>query len=203
MFHSALTRRFYPGLREKGANFDAVIWGSLMERADFSSHRVLVLGGKTHMIGLLRSIMNIIGITRITLVEDSRRALELLSMEHFTSVFFDPNTADMDGMSFVVAARRREGMLNPMIPIFALQDRARRRDVERARDVGVTDVITAPISPRNLMTKLRAAVSAPRPFIVSNQFFGPDRRSRARPSYYGSDRRIRATKKAKMDFTHI
>ncbi len=61
-----------------------------MERADFSSHRVLVLGGKTHMIGLLRSIMNIVGITRITLVEDKSRALELLSMEHFTSVFFDP-----------------------------------------------------------------------------------------------------------------
>ena len=172
-----------------------------MERADFSSHRVLVLGGKTHMIGLLRSIMNIVGITRITLVEDRSRALELLSMEHFTSVFFDPT--DMDGMSFVVAARRREGMLNPMIPIFALQDRARRRDVEKARDVGVTDVITAPISPRTLMTKLQAALSAPRPFIVSNQFFGPDRRSRVRPSYYGSDRRIRAAKKAKMDFTHI
>lgn len=183
--------------------FDAAVGAVFMERAEFSSHRVLVLGGKTHMIGLLRSIMNIVGITRITLVEDSARALELLGMEHFTSVFFDSQTADVDGMSFAVAARRRDGMLNPMIPIFALQDRPRRRDVEKARDVGVTDVITAPLSPRTLLTKLQAAVSAPRPFIVSNQFFGPDRRSRARPSHYGTDRRIRAAKKAKMDFTHI
>lgn len=174
-----------------------------MERADFSSHRVLILGGKTHAIGLLRSILYIVGLTKITLVEDGYRALELLSMEHFTSVFFDPQTPDVDGMNFATAARRRDGMLNPMVPIFALQDRARRRDVEKARDVGVTDVITAPISPRTLMTKLQAAVSAPRPFIVSNQFFGPDRRSRARPPYYGSDRRIRVAKKAKIDFTHI
>ena len=174
-----------------------------MERADFSSHRVLILSGKTHAAALLRSIMNIIGLTRITVVEDSRRALELLAMEHFTSVFFDPRSEDVDGMSFPIAARKKGGMRNPMIPIFALQDRARRRDVEKARDIGVTDVITAPISPRTLMTKLQAAVSAPRPFIVSNQFFGPDRRSWARPPYYGSDRRIRVAKKAKMDFTHI
>jgi CheY-like chemotaxis protein len=174
-----------------------------MERADFSSHRVLILGGKTHTVTLLRSIMNIIGLTRITLVEDKGRALELLSMEHFTSVFFDPRICGLDGMHFAAAARRQDGMLNPMIPIFALQDRARRRDVEKARDAGVTDVITAPISPRTLMTKLQTAVSAPRPFIVSSQFFGPDRRSRARPPYYGSDRRIRVVKKAKMDFTHI
>jgi CheY-like chemotaxis protein len=174
-----------------------------MERADFSSHRVLILGGKSHAIGLLRSIMNIIGLTKITLVEDGSRALELLSMEHFTSVFFDPQALEVDGMHFAAAARRQDGMLNPMIPIFALQDRARRRDVEKARDIGVTDVITAPISPRTLMTKLQTAVSAPRPFIVSNQFLGPDRRSRARPPYYGSDRRIRVAKKAKVDFTHI
>jgi hypothetical protein len=38
---------------------------------------------------------------------------------------------------------------------------------------------------------------------VSSQFFGPDRRSRARPPYYGADRRIRVARKAKMDFTHI
>ena len=183
----------------------AVILGALtfMERADFSSHRVLILSGKTHAAALLRSIMNIIGLTKITLVGDSRRALELLAMEHFTSVFFDPKSEDIDGMSFPVAARRKGGMLNPMIPIFGLQDRARRRDVEKARDVGVTDVITAPISPRTLMTKLQMAVGTPRPFIVSSQFFGPDRRSRARPPYYGADRRIRVAKKAKMDFTHI
>lgn len=174
-----------------------------MERADFSSHRVLVLGGKTHTVTLLRSILNIIGIIRVTLVEDQSRALELLSREQFTSVFFDPRALDAEGLNFIVAARRQGGMLNPMIPIFALQDRARRRDVEKARDSGVTDVITAPISPHTLMTKLQTAVSAPRPFILSSQFFGPDRRSRARPPYYGADRRVRTARKAKLDFTHI
>lgn len=172
-----------------------------MAQADFSSHRVLVVGGKTHTVGLLRSVMHIVGITRITQAQDRNRALELLAMAHFTAVFFDPQAAD--GMNFVVAARRQDGMRNPMIPIFVLQDRPRRSDVEKARDAGVTDVITAPISPRTLMTKLQAAVSAPRPFIVSNQFFGPDRRSQARAPYYGSDRRIRMARKARLAPAHI
>jgi DNA-binding response OmpR family regulator len=106
-------------------------------------------------------------------------------------------------MSFPVAARRSNGMLNPMIPIFALREGARRRDVEQARDVGVTDILTTPISPKTIMSKLQAALTAPRPFIVATEFFGPDRRAKARAPYYGADRRTRVAKKAKVDFTAI
>ncbi len=69
-------------------------------------------------------------------------------------------------------------LVNPLVPIFALQDRARRRDVEQARDAGVTDVITTPISPRTIVTKLKAA---PRPFIVAPDFFGPTAAPAAAP----------------------
>ena len=174
-----------------------------MERSDFSSLRVLLLGGKTHTIGILRSILSNAGVTKIIHVEQTARALDLLGMEHFSAVFCDQNAEGMDGMSFPVAARRAKGMLNPMIPIFALQERARRRDVEQARDVGVTDVLTTPISPRTIMSKLHAATTAPRPFIVASEFFGPDRRARARAPWHGDDRRTRVAKKQKMDFTQV
>lgn len=174
-----------------------------MERSDFSSHRVLVLGGKTHTISLLRSILSMAGVTQIMHVEESHCALDLLSMENFSAVFCDHTAQELDGMSFPVAARRRAGMINPMIPIFAVQEHARRRDVENARDVGVTDVLTTPISPKTVITKLQAALTAPRPFIVANEFFGPDRRTKRRAPYHGSDRRTRVAKKAKVDFTLI
>jgi DNA-binding response OmpR family regulator len=90
-----------------------------------------------------------------------------------------------------------------MIPIFALQERARRRDVIDARDEGVTDVITVPVSPRTLMRKLTAATLAPRPFIVAPDFFGPDRRARAGQVFAGKERRVRAARKAKVDFTLV
>jgi two-component system chemotaxis response regulator CheY len=75
--------------------------------------------------------------------------------------------------------------------------------VEAARDTGVTDVLTMPISPKTLVTKLQVATHTPRAFIVAPEFFGPDRRAKARPTYFGADRRKRTAKKAKVDFTNI
>jgi DNA-binding response OmpR family regulator len=104
---------------------------------------------------------------------------------------------------FLAAARRSKSVRNPMIPIFLLKERASRRDVEIARDAGGTDIVTVPISPKTLHAKLEAAVTAPRPFIVAGEFFGPDRRARLRPAFRGADRRKRAPRKAKFDFVHI
>jgi two-component system, chemotaxis family, chemotaxis protein CheY len=174
-----------------------------MERTDFSAHRVLVVGKKTHSIQLLRSVLGIAGVGKIIHVEEGRRALDLLEMEAFSAVYCDHKVGPVSGMPFLVAARRKDQLLNPMVPIFVLQDRARRRDVEAARDTGVTDVLTMPISPKTLLTKLYAATQVPRPFIVSPDFFGPDRRSKTRSSYFGVERRKRAPRKAKVDFTHV
>ena len=68
-----------------------------MDRSDFSSHRILVLGGKTHAISILRSILNTAGVTKIIHVEQTGRALDLLSMEHFSAVFCDQKAEGVNG----------------------------------------------------------------------------------------------------------
>jgi two-component system chemotaxis response regulator CheY len=172
-----------------------------MEQTDFSGHRVLILGAKTHSIQILRSVLGLAGISQVVQVEDSQRAADMLTREHFNAVFCE---LDPQGEGdFVIAARRRDGMLNPMMPIFVMQSQARRRTVAQARDKGATDVLTTPVSPRTVAAKLKAALHSPRPFIVSQEFFGPDRRAKTRPTFFGSDRRVRATKKAKMDFYQV
>jgi CheY-like chemotaxis protein len=169
-----------------------------MEALEFSSLRVLLLGPKSHGLQTLKSALSIAGVTRIAQVEDSRRALELLSLEHYDIVFFDKHADAVDGQPFAIAARRSPGVLNPMLPIFLLHDAARRRDVEEARDLGATDVMTCPLSPKTVMVKLRSALVAPRSFIAAPEFFGPDRRAKARPHFYGQDRRTKAARKARL-----
>ena len=44
-----------------------------MERTDFSRHRVLLVGPKSHTLQLLRSVMNISGVGKIVHVEEARR----------------------------------------------------------------------------------------------------------------------------------
>jgi CheY-like chemotaxis protein len=171
-----------------------------METFDFSPLRILVVGEKTHAIVLLKSVLNMAGVGKIIHVEDTRRAVEMLCMEPLHAMFCDQGAASVDGMAVPLAVRRTPSVINPMMPIFVMQGRARRRDVESARDIGATDVLTTPLSPRTVMTKLRAALEAPRPFIVSPEFFGPDRRAKARAPFRGADRRTRTPKKARLDF---
>ena len=172
-----------------------------MEQTEFNAHRVLVLGPKNHAIQVLRSVLVIIGVGKVVHIEDAPGALDLLTMEHFHAVFC---VLDGDAQAeFVVAARRRSAMLNPTIPVFMLQTQVKRRQIEKARDSGVTDFLTTPVSPKTVAAKLRAATKTPRPFIVAQEFFGPDRRAKSRPTFLGKERRKKAPRKMRFDLSHI
>lgn len=172
-----------------------------MEQTEFSGHRVLLIGPKNHTIHVLRSVLIIIGVGKFAHIEHADGALDMLTMEHFHAVFCVlEEDAQLD---FVLAARHRKTMLNPTIPIFLMQNQARRRQVEKARDSGVTDVLTTPVSAQTVAAKLRAATRHPRPFIVAHEFFGPDRRAKTRPAFLGADRRKKAPKKLRFDLTQI
>jgi PleD family two-component response regulator len=172
-----------------------------MGLSNFSGLRVLVVGSRGFAASSLRTVLNAAGVTKVTIIEDTRRAQELLCTENFESVFVEDN-ALLDGVPFALSARRSTALLNPMIPVFAVYSRARKRDVETARDLGVHDVIARPISPKTIQEKLTAAILAPRPFIAAPEFFGPDRRAKPRV-YRGADRRSRTPKKAKIQFHEI
>jgi CheY-like chemotaxis protein len=171
-----------------------------MGQADFADLRVMLVGSKTHMLSLVRSVLAIVGINRVCQVEKPDRALEMLRLEHFGAIFCEELTVD-GGIAFTVAVRRAPAVLEPLIPIFVLHDRARRRDVETARDLGATDVLTVPISPRTISTKLRAALKSPRPFVLAAGFFGPDRRARGRTVFAGKERRTRVPRRARVNLT--
>lgn len=171
-----------------------------MQRTDLADLRVLLVGNRGHVMATLRAVLGVAGISRIVQAERPDRALDLLGMDQFAAVYCEHGSMAQD-LPFAVAVRRLPSMLNPMIPIFTLASRAYRRDVEKARDLGATDVLTMPVSPRTLIEKLDAALAAPRPFILAPDFFGPDRRSRGREAFVGRERRFRVPRKQRIDFS--
>ncbi len=167
-----------------------------MTKLDLAAARVLIVGAKGHAGPTLRTVLTALGVTRIIMADEPRMALDLLCSERFAAAFVEGGT-ELDGAPFAQAARRSPSLLNPMIPIFVVYGGPKRRDVERSRDDGVTDVISRPMSPKTVGDKLRAALSAPRPFIAAPEFFGPDRRAKERP-WRGENRRKVTPKKAKV-----
>jgi two-component system chemotaxis response regulator CheY len=121
-----------------------------------------------------------------------------LRLQLFTAVLCDENAAGVGARAFGYAARRTSGLLNPLIPIFLVCAGPRRRDVEAARDLGFTDVLTRPVSAATVIRKLKLALGKPRPFIASTDFFGPDRRAPQRSGFRGPDRRTRKARQVKV-----
>lgn len=61
--------------------------------------------------------------------------------------------------------------------------------IERARDMGVNEVIAKPVSIGNIESRIIAVLEQPRPFVAETQYFGPDRRRRKDGPTDGKDRR--------------
>jgi len=167
-------------------------------RVDIRKARVLLVCGRAHTVQVLRTTFGLLHVKSLVVMPTASSALEALKGHPFTAVFCDGGIEDVAGLPFALAARRMPGMLNPMIPIFTLAAFPNQRDVERARDEGVTDVLAQPVSAAVISRKLRAALACPRPFIAAPDFFGPDRRAGARKPFFGEDRRTRQPKKVKL-----
>jgi len=151
---------------------------------------------------LLRSILGTVGVGKVAHVEHPRRALELLGMEHFSAVFYDPaieaaRAALHDGGPAGRSdAQSHDPDLRPAgTPPPPGCGKGARCRCDRCAD--------HPDKSQDRQTKLRAATQSPRAFIAGADFFGPDRRAMLRPNYYGSDRRRRAPKKTGVDFTPV
>jgi two-component system, chemotaxis family, chemotaxis protein CheY len=169
-----------------------------MEKSDLKHLRVLIVGGRPHAVTTLRTAFGLIGMGHVDAAQESPRALQHLRERSCDAVFCDEEAGEVDGLSFALAARKAPGVLNPMLPIFLVCTAPKRRQVEGARDDGLTDVLVRPISASTIVRKLRIAVQAPRPFILAGNFFGPDRRSTGRTRFFGPDRRKRTPKKLKV-----
>jgi CheY-like chemotaxis protein len=95
--------------------------------------------------------------------------------------------SDEDRLRLVRRIRESETAAYRRTPIIMISQPRPRREIELARDAGVTEFIVTPIAPATLHSRLRAVKEAPRDFVQSPRFSGPDRRRRPRhalgPSY--------------------
>ena len=134
------------------------------EQESFKDLRVIIVGGRSGNVQVLRTVLGMAGIVDVVAVSDSKHAVDLLRREQFAAVFCDENVDAVSGVPFTIAVRRTHDVLNPIVPIFVVCSAAHRRQIEQLRDMGVTDVLARPVSAATVVRKLRTAVvqSVPR-----------------------------------------
>jgi CheY-like chemotaxis protein len=143
-----------------------------MSRSVFEAMSILVVDDSAYMRHLLMTLLQALGVKEVHLAIDGDEALAL----------------PMDGFSFAHRLRSIRGRALSMIPIIMVSGHTDIASVERARDIGITEFLSKPISARSLYERLIQVIDRPRQFVEAPTYRGPDRRRRDRP-FEGQDRR--------------
>ena len=109
-------------------------------------------------------------------------ALDVIRNESPSLVVMDWSPFDETGqeMKLVRALREHENPFVQQIPLLVTSNRARRRDILHARNMGATDYVLKPASPKRVIGRADEAEMNPQPFVKATRYRGPDRRRRPR-----------------------
>ncbi len=146
---------------------------------DRSRVRIVLCDRRTHIINSIKTALNREGFERVDL---ARTLPELRSQ--VMSGLPDLIVADVDvaeeggGDTLELIRRMRNGEEgpNPFIVVVVTSWRHEATVVKRAVNAGVDDVLLSPISPGQLLGRIEIMIKDRKPFIVTSDYIGPERR---------------------------
>ncbi|MCC7266231.1 MAG: response regulator [Caulobacteraceae bacterium] len=155
----------------------------------FELLKILLVDDNHHMRVLLTEILRAIGVKQIYEANDGAEALALMRSHAIDIVMTDLSMQPMDGIDFVRLLRNSPDSPNQMCPVIMITGHSTQRRVTEARDAGVNEFLAKPLTARGVLDRIGMVIDHPRPFVRTDDYFGPDRRRRADPSYTGPWRR--------------
>lgn len=159
-----------------------------MTSAVFQSLSVLIADDSAYMRQVLTSLLNALGVGTIHIATDGDEALRAFEVHQPELVITDAAMKPVDGFTLAEKLRLSDKGALSTVPIIMISGHTDIASIERARDIGISEFLSKPVSPQSLYQRLIAAIDRPRQFIDTPTFRGPDRRRSARP-YSGPERR--------------
>ena len=160
-----------------------------MLQVDFNKLRFLIIDDNAHMRRLLRTLLHGFGTREVYEAEDGACGIEAFTQYGPDIVVTDWVMPIFDGLELTRMIRQSDGNSNPYVPIIMLTGHTEWARVTTARDAGVTELLTKPISAKSFYQRVLTVVANPRPFVRTKTYFGPDRRRSTNPNYAGPERR--------------
>ena len=156
----------------------------------FELLKILTVDDNHHMRLLLTEILRAIGVREVHEAANGAEALQVLRNNPIDIVMTDLAMQPLDGIDLVRKLRNANESPNPMVPVIMITGHSTLRRVAEARDVGVTEFLSKPVTARGVIERISRVVEHPRPFVKTSTYFGPDRRRRDDPNHPGPYRRL-------------
>ena len=160
---------------------------------NFANKRILLVDDHTHVRSIFTSILNGLGMFRLSMADRSDRALSMLQAEPIDLVITDFNMPGLSGIGLAQRIRQeirsKNPRFNPSIPIIMITSFGTKKCLIAARDAGVDEFLAKPFTTLGVAEHIDSAINMQRPFIVSDTYIGPCRRRKVDPILSGLRRR--------------
>lgn len=162
---------------------------ALVSATQLSRMNFLVVEDNMFMLRLISTLMRSLGATQVRTAVDGREAIESLMFEVADVILTDWRMPGMHGREFVKWVRQSPNSPDPQVPILLITGANERADIREARDAGITEFVTKPVSAGSILKRLSVAMQQERAFVHSPVYVGPCRRRRSNGPYFGEMRR--------------
>jgi two-component system chemotaxis response regulator CheY len=157
-------------------------------RRILSALKVLIVDDSPHMQAILKRVLTDMNIRDLVMAKNIESGLTELQNIHPDFAFIDWTVKPDGGSSFVRAVRTLDDAELARTPLIMMAAQANVMRVKDARDAGINAFLAKPASVQAIMSRVLWVLSDARPFIRSEHYAGPDRRTRTL-EHEGDERR--------------
>lgn len=152
-----------------------------MPSYDFSNVEVAIIDTQTSTLRLLRDVLARLGVKKVNLYDSVAHAAPLLSAGAPDVVLVDcDGPHEADAFRFIRTFRNEPDTPNPYAAVIVTTWNATSSQLMRTTNSGADDLISKPLSPKQLQERLNLLVEARKKFVVTADYTGPDRRKSPR-----------------------
>lgn len=152
---------------------------------------IVIVEDDDQMAAIVRQVLEKAKIGPVVAFGDGLAAFRWLARTGNAMALVDWQLPGMSGLGLVEMIRSHPGSRNPFLPVSMLTARNQRADVVRALNAGANGFLVKPISPRRLIEHVAGVLARPSAFILTRDYFGPDRRRASPGISVPGERRIR------------
>jgi len=138
---------------------------------------------------LIKSVIEALGVGRIIMANNGESGFKAFCENAPDIALIDWQMKPTDGITLIKKIRNDPKSPNRTMPVIMMTGYSAVQRVAEARDSGCTEYMVKPFTAGDLAKRLAYVVNKPRDFILTDSYFGPDRRRRSDDNYEGINRR--------------
>lgn len=138
---------------------------------------ILIIDDSRYARSFMKSALYSFGARNILEAGDGPTGVEILADNKIDLILVDHDMEPMDGIAFTRFLRSGEVPHARDLPVIMISGMAEMEKVVEARNAGVSEFLAKPVSAESLYRRIRNALVNPRPFVETDTYVGPCRRT--------------------------